>query len=59
MKVWWRSKTLWVNFLALVATLLQAKFGFVLDPGLQGVILTSLNLIFRAVTKEPIGLQSE
>jgi hypothetical protein len=57
MKVWWLSKTLWVNFIALVAAILQAKFGFVLEPTTQVMILTTINLILRCVTKDPIGLQ--
>jgi hypothetical protein len=57
MKAWWLSKTLWVNFIALVAAILQAKFGFVLEPTTQVMILTTINLILRCVTKDPIGLQ--
>ncbi len=59
MKVWGRSKTLWLNFIALVSALLQSKYGMVLDPTIQGALLASVNLVFRAVTKEGIGLQAE
>lgn len=58
-KAWWRSKTLWVNAVALIASLLQLKFGLIIDPATQGVILTIVNLILRAVTNEPVGLHEE
>jgi hypothetical protein len=53
-KKWWQSKTLWVNLIALIASLAQAKWGLVLDPALQGVILTLVNLLLRAFTKAGI-----
>lgn len=53
-KKWYVSKTVWVNGLALVASLLQAKYGLVMSPELQGVALTVINLILRAYTKEEI-----
>lgn len=59
MKVWWRSKTIWLNFLALAAAIFQAKYGLVLDATTQGAILATLNLVFRSITKEPLGLQAE
>jgi hypothetical protein len=55
-KVWWRSKTLWLNFIAVIATVIQAKYGLILDPSTQGIILATLNVFFRVVTKEPLGL---
>lgn len=59
MKVWWKSKTLWLNFVALLAAILQAKYGLVLDPATQGMILATMNLILRAITKDPIGLEQD
>jgi hypothetical protein len=57
MKVWYLSKTLWVNAIALVAAILQAKFGLVLESTTQVMILTGINLILRLITKDPLGLQ--
>lgn len=53
-KKWYQSKMIWLNLIALVASLLQAKWGLVMSPEMQGVMLTVLNLILRSVTKEEI-----
>jgi hypothetical protein len=39
-----------------IATVLQAKYGLILDPSTQGIILATLNVFFRVITKEPLGL---
>jgi len=57
MKVWWESKTIWLNLMGLVAAILQAKYGFILEPAIQGAILTTLNLFFRSITNRPISLK--
>jgi hypothetical protein len=49
-----KSKTFWVNILALLAMLLQAKYGFIIDPESQIAILAVVNVVLRAVTKEEI-----
>lgn len=53
-KKWYASKTVWLNLIALIASLAQIKYGLVMSPELQGVILTVCNVILRAVTKEEI-----
>jgi uncharacterized membrane protein len=58
-KVWWRSKTLWVNAVAGIALLAQSQWGFVIDLETQGGILTGINLLLRLITKEPVGLRDE
>ena len=45
--------------MALIATFLQFKYGLILDATTQGAILSGLNIILRAITKEPIGLKSD
>lgn len=44
----------WINGLAFVATVIQGFTEFVISPELQGLALTAINLILRAVTKEEI-----
>lgn len=39
MKVWYRSKTLWINLIAVVALIAQAQYGFVIAPTGQAGIL--------------------
>ena len=47
MKTWYKSRTLWLNFLALLAFILQSQIGFVFSPELQAAILTILNFVLR------------
>ena len=53
-KVWWKSKTLWVGLVALVASIAQAKWGVVIDPATQGIILSIIVILFRLDTKGPV-----
>ena len=53
-KPFWKSKTFWANIIAVVALIFQTQFGFVISPEEQVAILGVINLILRAVTKEPI-----
>ena len=53
-KPFWRSKTLWVNTLALIALILQGQFGFVIGPEEQAAIIIVANLILRAFTNTGI-----
>jgi hypothetical protein len=54
-KKWYTSKTVWVNFIALIAVSVQVATGKeVLDTATQGVILTVVNLVLRGITKEEL-----
>jgi len=55
MKKWIRSKTLWVNIIAIVAIILQAEYGFVVNPELELAALGFVNLILRKYTNEGLG----
>lgn len=46
-KVWYASKQLWVAAIALIATGIQAKYGFVVSPEYQGYAVTIIMLILR------------
>jgi len=46
-KIWYKSRTLWVNFIALFAMILQMQFGFILDAETQGAIIILLNVFLR------------
>jgi len=58
-KHWYASKTLWVNFLAIVAIILNNQFGIELDVEVQAALATSIlaiiNIVLRFVTKQPVG----
>jgi hypothetical protein len=59
-KVWWTSKTIWMNLIALVGSILIA-IGF--DPGRWAEISTTalavVNLILRLYTREPITFETD
>ena len=59
-KIWWASKTIWMNLIALVGSILIAV-GF--DPGrwaeISTVALAFVNLILRVYTREPITFETE
>lgn len=53
-KTWWKSRTVVVNILALVALLVKNLAGFEVSAEESAGILAVVNLILRAVTKEPL-----
>lgn len=53
-KPFWRSKTLWVNAVAMVAMIVQNATGFVIDGEVQAAALVLINLVLRLVTKAPV-----
>jgi hypothetical protein len=55
-KVWYHSKQLWTAVIAMVATAIQAKYGFVVDPIYQGYALGAIMFFLRIITKEPVTL---
>lgn len=55
MKKWYESKTLWVNFIALIAIVVQTATGKDIVPvEAQAVLLGFVNFILRIVTKDAI-----
>lgn len=51
-KDWYKSKTFWVNTLALAALVVQAQVGFVVSPEEQMSIVIVINLGLKAFTGE-------
>jgi len=52
-KKWYKSKTLWVNSIAICVIAVQYMAGVELIPAeLQTAILAGLNVILRSITKE-------
>ena len=56
MKPWYKSRTLWVNFLAVAVFVLQGQFGFVLSPEIQAAILALMNFFLRLDTSKSIEI---
>jgi len=55
MKKWIRSKTFWINVIAIAAIILQAEYGFVVSPELELAALGIINLILRKYTNEGLS----
>jgi hypothetical protein len=53
-KKWYTSKTVWVNIIAAGALFAQMKWGFIVDPATQALILSGVNLVLRKITKQAI-----
>lgn len=53
-KMWYTSKTLWVNVVAVAALILSGVAGFELSAEEQVSILGLINLLLRAITREAI-----
>ena len=58
MKDWWKSKTLWINIIAIGAIIVKSELGLSLDPEYEvlviGGILAGINFVLRIITKEEI-----
>lgn len=59
MKPWWASKTLWVNLIALVASI-GGAYGLNITPEAQASIVTAIlagaNIALRFITKDGISI---
>jgi hypothetical protein len=53
-KLWYTSKTLWVNVIALIGTLIISLRGTELPTGWEVYALSAVNIILRFITKKPI-----
>jgi|GEM_PF-2515275 len=49
-----KSKTFWTNILAVGAMVVQSQTGFVVGPEYQVAALSLVNMVLRAVTREPL-----
>lgn len=53
--IWYLSKTLWINAIAIVAMITQGVTGkIIISMELQATILGIVNVILRLVTKQPV-----
>ncbi len=55
-KAWYASKTLWVNLITLAWTFVGPMVGIpTLDPATLAIVLGVVNIVLRAVTKQPVS----
>lgn len=52
---WFASKTMWTNIVAVAASFGAKQLGVDIDAQTQVAILVVINLILRAVTKQPLS----
>lgn len=57
-KAIWKSKTLWVNIIAVSALFVQQHTGFVVSAEIQCILLGVVNTFLRMVTKAPLNWPS-
>lgn len=53
-KLFFKSKTLWVNLLTIAAMIFQGQAGFAFSPETQAIALGVVNIGLRLITKEPV-----
>jgi len=55
----YRSKTLWVNVVAIIGIILNSLYGIEIDAELQATLATAIlavvNIILRLITSKPIA----
>lgn len=57
MKKFLKSKTFWVNVIALGALVAQIEYGYVISPEVQLMALGVVNIILRKLTNEGLELK--
>jgi hypothetical protein len=55
MKKWYLSKTVWINFIAVIALAIQTQTGFVVPEQYQTWGIVVINFVLRFITKEGLS----
>lgn len=50
-----KSRTFWINLVAIATIFVQSKYGYIIDEDIQMQILGFINIGLRAITKEPVS----
>ena len=51
----YKSKTFWVNLIAMISFLIQHKYGYVVDEAMQMQVLTVVNILLRTISSEGVS----
>lgn len=54
-KLWYCSRVLWINIIAIITIIIQGVFGYVISPEIQVAVLAIVNVIMRAVTNQGLS----
>jgi Mg2+/citrate symporter len=57
-KPWWKSRTIWVNIIALVLLLVSKATGFEIPIEAEATLLSVINVIMRSITGSGIDRKS-
>ncbi len=52
MKKWYHSRILWLNIIALIATVVELATGYVLAAAIQDSIVAIINIVLRTRTDQ-------
>ena len=55
MKKWYHSRIIWLNIVALIATVVELATGQILTATIQDSIVAFINIILRARTNQGLG----
>lgn len=58
-KLWYKSKTIWVNLIAVSALIIQSQTGFLISLETQVALIVIINLVLRVITGEELELMKE
>ena len=56
-KPWWKSKTIWINLIALVSFTLAEAAGFKIPVQAEAALLSIVNIIMRTITGSGLTLR--
>lgn len=59
MKVWWKSKTIWVNILIFALSVIVMLQDAGINWEYMAIITTVVNIVLRFVTVNPVGFFDE
>lgn len=64
-KAWWKSRTLWLNFIALLLAAAESQVGLLREVlpinlyALMAIALPAVNMLLRVATTTPLGRKDQ
>jgi hypothetical protein len=53
-KPWYKSKTVWVNIIAVIVLIVQTQTGLIVPENYQTWAIIAINFLLRLITKEEL-----
>jgi cytochrome b subunit of formate dehydrogenase len=54
LKMWYCSKTIWVNLIAIASIVLASHTGLYIPPEITTLLLSTINILLRMITKQEV-----